>query len=512
MTADTLPTGLTRGADGIKRCVRRDSSCVAMLRRVVDSDGDSSALVGADGRQLTYAQLWDAATRVAGGLLAQGVTRGDRVMIALPNSVHWCLGFFGTLLAGAVAVPINTRLTQNERHRIEQDCAPAAVMNRPTDLTDGPPSAVEDLTEDEPAALFYTSGTTGRSKGVRTTHANLIANTENARRVLRVDEDERVCNLIAAPLAHVTGCNSQLLTTCHVGGTSVVVEGANPAQLLRYIKDYGITMLMGAPTMYAMMLRARTLRSAATATVKSVSFGGAPVDPSLVSQLREVFADARLGNGYGLTEAASFVTYLPDAQVTQRVTTVGPAVPLVDVAIARNGSRVGEILVRGPNVAAGYWGDPFETARTFTDGWLRTGDLGFITSDGYVTLVDRLKDVINRAGDNVYSLEVERAFATHPAVAEVAVVGLPDPLIGERVAVAVVLADPSVEIRDVFRHARTSLAGYKLPELLQVRTDPLPRNASGKVVKGGIKSVGEWSPAPRSVINTSSSSGAKGRT
>jgi acyl-CoA synthetase (AMP-forming)/AMP-acid ligase II len=206
-----------------------------------------------------------------------------------------------------------------------------------------------------------------------------------------------------------------------------------------------------------------------------------------------------MGNGFGLTESASFSAYLPDSYVESHVDSVGLAAPVVDLDLHEpNRDGVGELLVRGPNVMPGYWRNPTGTRDAFIDGWLRTGDVARIDADGFVYVVDRIKDTIIRGGENVYSAEVERALTAHPSVREVAVVGVPDPVAGEKVAAAIVVAPGNEQhIRAVLRGAREQLARYKLPELLALRTDPLPRNPAGKIVKNGLKDSLDWQVAPR---------------
>lgn len=487
---------MTRGADGILRRSPRDASVVHQLQRTVADRPGVTAIVGGDGATLTYGQLWDRASRVAGGLRSGGVRPGDRAIIRMPNVPGWCVAFWGCLLAGVVPVPISTRLTAVEEDRIAEDCAPSARLADPATLPDGPPTV--DLPEDEDAlaALFYTSGTTGRPKGARTTHANLVANVDHACTVLGLRADDPPRTLVVAPLYHVTGCHSQLLPSCRVGGVTILSDGTRPATVRELIQDAGVTAMMGAPAMYSILLRSGPLPRPVSERIRSLTFGGAPVPAEAVARLREAFPQARLGIGYGLTEASSFVTYLADEDVNVVPGTVGSAVPMVDVRAGRP-DEPGEVLVRGPNVVDGYWRNALVNAITFRDGWLRTGDLGHLDQAGRLTIVDRIKDVINRAGDNVFSLEVERAITAHPAVREACVVGMPDHLVGERVAAAIVLDDPAAELRDILRTARESLAAYKMPDLVAVVPNALPRNTAGKVLRDVLRAQAPWRTAPR---------------
>jgi long-chain acyl-CoA synthetase len=222
--------------------------------------------------------------------------------------------------------------------------------------------------------------------------------------------------------------------------------------------------------------------------------------PELVHRLMAAFPTARLGNGFGLSETSALATFLPHEYAATHADAVGFATPVNDVRIDQPDSRgVGELLIRGPNVVAGYWGDPARTAETFVDGWLHTGDVARI-DDGIVRIVDRAKDMINRGGENVYSVEVENALCGHPDVIEVAVVGVPDPVMGEKVG-AVVLPQPGVDaeqlVPSLIAYAREQLADFKVPQFIRVLDGPLPRNAGGKVLKTPLRQASEWIAIPR---------------
>jgi acyl-CoA synthetase (AMP-forming)/AMP-acid ligase II len=312
--------------------------------------------------------------------------------------------------------------------------------------------------------------------------------------------------LISVPLFHVTGCCSQMMTQIALGGLSVVMPAFKPAPFLAAIPRYGITLVTSVPTIYELVLRHPDFATTDVSTVRTLSYGGAPIAPELVHRLLEAFPRARLGNGFGLSETSALATFLPHEYATTHPDAVGFATPVNDVRIDRPDpvSGVGELLVRGPNVVAGYWGDPVRTAETFVDGWLHTGDVATITDGpgfhGLVRIVDRAKDMINRGGENVYSVEVENALAAHPDVVEVAVVGVADPVMGEKVG-AVVLPRPGVRaeqlVPDLISFARTQLADFKVPQFVRVLEAPLPRNAGGKVLKSPLRQTTEWTAVPR---------------
>lgn len=491
-------TGIGRGTDGVARYAGLPSSLATALRVVVERQARDEALAEVGGGRMSYRELWDRAARVAGGLREAGARRGDRIVMRLPNGIDWCVAFYGIQLAGCAVVPVSMRLTAPEVSDIVRDSG-AAVVIEPGHLPSGRSTfATDDQAREDIAAIFYTSGTTGRPKGVLTSQENFLSNAETARRLLRITAVSPWRNLVSVPLCHVTGCNSQMLPTLQNGGSLVIMPSFDPWHLLRTLRAEAISALIAVPSIFRTLVPLDT--DPYTATVRSVTYGGAPVHPELIASMRTVFPGARLGTGYGSTETASFCTYLPDEFSDSRSDTVGPAVPTVDVRLNEPGpDGVGELLARGPNVTPGYWtqgGPPDRTA--FTGAWLRTGDLARIAPDGFVQIVDRIKDVIIRGGESVYSAEVERVIAAHQDILDVAVVGIPDPVAGEKVAAALVVPpDGDVDLRAVLRFARERLARHKTPELVAVWTSPLPRNAGGKIMKPQVKAESKWIVAPR---------------
>lgn len=488
-------TGIERGPDGILRYMDRPASLVEVLQTTVARDPSAEALVELDGDRLTYGQLWDRAARLAGGLRSRGVTRGDRVAINLPNGIDWCTAFFGTQLAGAAAVPVNTRFSSDEVDHVVTDSGAVLAIDAHHPLPTGDPYVDEEVGPEDIAAIFYTSGTTGFPKGAITTHLNLVSNNESCRRALRVAPGERVRNLISVPLFHVTGCNSQLLFTTELGGTSVLMPTFTVEPFLQAITDERIDMLTSVPAIYLLAISHPGFAQTDVTSVRWLSYGGAPISPDDVRRVRRAFPNARLGNGFGLTETASLGSYLPDEHCETRPETVGLAVPVVDLAIDRPDplTGAGELLVRGPNVVRGYWNKPEATAEAFVGGWLHTGDIATIDDDGFVQIVDRRKDMVNRGGENVYCIEVENAIAAHPGVAEVAVVGVADDLMGEKVGAVVVPAPGTdLEAGELVDFLTGRIADFKVPQYVAVRTEPLPRNPSGKVVKQPLRDGTEW--------------------
>jgi acyl-CoA synthetase (AMP-forming)/AMP-acid ligase II len=496
-------SGLEVGADGIRRYLGLHRNVVALLCASADRFGERTAVTELDGPSVTYAELVARAGRVAGGLRAAGVQPGDRVALRIGNGLDWVLAFWGTHLAGGVVVPLNIRLAEAEAEYILGDCAAAYVIGPGEPLPDGEPVEPSDAAHTDVAALFYTSGTTGRPKGAMVTHENLLTTIESVIRCRELDRDPAVrhATLISVPLFHVTGCCSQLMTQVALGGESVIMPRFTPAAFLAAIPRHRITLLTSVPTIYELVLRHPDFASTDVSSVRTLSYGGAPMAPELVHRLLEAFPQARLGNGFGLSETSALATFLPHEYARDHADSVGFPTPVNDLRLDRPDpvTGVGELLIRGPNVVAGYWGDPARTAETFAGGWLRTGDLATLTG-GLLRIVDRAKDMINRGGENVYSVEVENALAAHPDVVEVAVVGVPDPVMGEQVG-AVVLPRPGVLpgelVPSLIAFARTQLADFKVPQFVRVLEGPLPRNAGGKVLKRPLREAGDWTAVPR---------------
>jgi long-chain acyl-CoA synthetase len=484
-------TGVRPDASGVRRYANLHDSLVAMLRDAVDAQPQAEALVELGGERISYRQLWDRAACVAGGLREQGIRPGDRVAIQLPNSIDWVLAFFGGLLAGAIVVPVNTRFTASEAGYVVTDSGSSLRFEPGEALPDGRPFVHEGARQSDVAAIFYTSGTTGFPKGAMHTHENVLANIETALRVVDIPHDigSELRTLVVVPLFHVTGCHSQTLPALRTGGAAVLDAAFDGPRMIETLQRERITSCTAVPAIYYHILNQPSFASANVAGVRWASYGGAPIAPALVRRIAEQFRGARVGNGFGLTEATSIATLLPHEWAAEHADSVGFAAPHTDVAISDpDPAGIGEILIRGQSVCAGYWNKPDATAETFIDHWLHTGDIGRIDEQGLVYVLDRIKDMINRGGENVYCVEVENGLIGAPGVGEVAVVGVADPMMGEKVgAVIVPLPGSTVDPLAVVGYAREHLAEFKVPQFIAVRSDPLPRNPNGKVVKAALR-------------------------
>jgi acyl-CoA synthetase (AMP-forming)/AMP-acid ligase II len=493
--------GVSRDRDGIPHYDNLPATLLDLLAEHVANRPNSEAVIELGVGRLTYRQLWDAAARVAGGLRAGGLQPGERVALRYPARIKWVLAFWGTIMAGGVAVPVNTRSAEPEVAFVLSDAGARVDLAADAPLPDGAPYVAQELGAADIAALFYTSGTTGRPKGVPTTHEAFLTNAENMLRCVGLDRDiaEDFRTLISVPLFHVTGCNSQLLTAAYVGGTSVIMPALDLARLINALADERISSMVTVPAVYALLLRDSDFRKADVSAVRWVGYGGAPIAPSLAKGVQSAFPQAAVFNGYGMTETASLMTVLPHSDAVEHADSVGYAVPSVDLGVVAYGDEpgVGELVTRGANVTAGYWNRPEATAATIIDGWLHTGDVVRVDDEGRVHIVDRLKDIINRGGENVSSVEVEAVLLSAPGVADACVLAVPDEVMGEKVGAVLFGGQSEVDVGAVLDYCRGQLADFKIPQYITVAAEALPRNAGGKLLKGQLREHVRWGQALR---------------
>jgi acyl-CoA synthetase (AMP-forming)/AMP-acid ligase II len=488
-------SGIVRGSDGVARYQDRPRSLVEMLRASVEKFAAHEAVAEVGGERFSFRELWERAARTAGGLRKLGIQPGDRVAIRLGNGADWCIAFWAIQMAGAVVVPVNTRFTEAEVDYLLKDSGAKYVFVPAQPLPQGDPLVVESAGQKDLAGIFYTSGTTGFPKGAMLTHEGFLSNIETCRRVSLLPFDGSTRTLVSVPLFHVTGCNSQFLVACEGGGATVIMPAFNVQSFLQLIESERINTLTSVPAVYWLAMNQPNFRQIDTRAIIRVSYGGAPIAPDLVKQIIDAFPNARVGNGFGLTECSSVATFLPHEYALQRPETVGFAAPVVDLKLkdVLPGTDVGELLMRGPNVAPGYWNKPEATEETFAGSWLHTGDMARLDEQGFVQIVDRKKDMVNRGGENVYCVEVENVLAAHPAVFEVAVVGVPDRMMGEKVGAAIVLKPGAqAEAGEILHYAKEHLADFKVPQYVVFRSETLPRNPGGKILKKKLRDGLEW--------------------
>ena len=376
-----------------------------------------------------------------------------------------------------------------------------------------PPDLTLDPEDD--ATIFYTSGTTGRPKGAVGTHRNICTNLMNlyflnTRGQLRFGSGlsdtsatrTQPSYLLSVPLFHATGCHAVMVTNLAIGGKIVMMHHFDPERALELIERERIVTFGGVPAMVMQVLDSPNFAQSDTSSIRGVSYGGAPAPPDLVRRIRAAWPIGQPSNGYGLTETSSVTSMNSGGDYIAKPESVGPPVPVTDVAIVpedypgaepdetlpRGPDVRGELWVKGPQVVRGYWHRPDATAQTFTQGWLHTGDVARLDDENFIYIVDRAKDMIIRGGENVYSVQVEAALFEHPAVADCAVIGVPEPTLGEEVGAVIVLRPGhKVTAEELSLHVRQRLAGFMVPTHIWFRQESLPRNPAGKVLKRTLR-------------------------
>jgi long-chain acyl-CoA synthetase len=500
--------------------------------------------------RVTYEAFARASLAIAAELQRIGLVKGDRVALVMRNLPEWPVVFMGAALAGAIVTPLNAWWTGGELEygltdsgakfafvdderwaRLQGRAAlehvyvarhngPLAEAKRLEDVIgvadtwgDLPEGKMPDLSlaPDDDMTILYTSGTTGTAKGAVGSHRNMLSNImslgiSGARNFLRAGVPPptveqglalRRVQLLSIPLFHATGVFAIMATTIFSGATLVMMRKWEPQEAMRLIEREKITHVGGVPTIAWQLIEHPARAKYDLSSIESISYGGAPSAPELVRKMQEVFPKSMPGNGWGMTETSAICTHHSGEDYMRRPNSCGPAVPVCDLKIMSiDGERelplgeVGELWARGPNVVRGYWNKPVETAKTFVDGWVRTGDLASLDEEGFCTIIDRAKDMLIRGGENIYCIEIESVLYEHPAVIDVAVVGIPHHSLGEEPAAIVQLREGAKATEQELRaFVAERLAAFKVPVRIQFRREPLPRNANGKLVKMQLKKM-----------------------
>ena len=495
------------------------------LKRAVQVAPDKVALIDGEAR-FTYRELQDRCARLVTGLYSLGLEKGDRVAIWSDNNHEYIETYVGVPAGGLIIVPLNTRHAEPElRYALEDSKTRVLITDRDASamsdicehiiqigdeyeaLLDAAPYALgENLTESDLAGLFYTGGTTGKSKGVMLSHRNLIANTFHW--LTAVPQSPNDVTLIMAPLFHAAGSNG-VLAAIWTTGTQITLGAFNPEEVLEILQNELVTVTLGVPTMLAAIAEAQHSNPRKIETLHTVAHGGSPIATEVVRRTWTAFPTAEMIEVYGATELSPLTTALRNEQDLlddDRARSCGQSIPGIEVRILDEDGHevdrgeVGEVVVRGPNVMVGYWDKPEQTAAVLKDGAYWSGDLGYMDEQGYVFLVDRSKDMIVSGGENVYCTEVEEVLYKHEAVLEAAVYGIPDEQWGEAVHATVV---PRTEHSNVAPEAliefcREHIAGYKVPNGVDIQQEALPKSGPGKVLKRELRAP-FWEGADKAV-------------
>jgi len=496
------------------------------LRRAAQVKPNGTATIY-KGRCRTWHEIEGRVARLAGGLQRAGLSKGGRAAILSLNSDRYFEYLLGVPMAGGAVVPINIRLAPPEIEYILEDSgaeflfiddrfAPVleALKGRMRNIPQviylgdgrlpsgmlaydgllaGDPVTNEGGGDAELAGIFYTGGTTGKAKGAMLSHRNLVTNAANIIAAFGYDADS--IYLHAAPMFHAAD-NASTLAITMLGGVHVFISAFDPADLLAAIERDRVTHGLLVPTMINMLLNSPGLADYDISSLKQIAYGASPMPDALLRRAVELLPDVRFVHAYGMTEAAPLVTALHPCHSTLeglqsgKGRSCGQAGLMVEVRIADPYDNevprgtVGEVQVRGPNIMLGYWKKPELTAEALRGGWYHSGDAGYMDEEGFVYIVDRLKDMIITGGENVYCAEVESTISALAGVSEVAVIGIPDDKWGESVhAIVVAQTGACVTPEQVIVHCHTLIAGYKCPRSVTIRDEPMPLSGAGKILK-----------------------------
>jgi long-chain acyl-CoA synthetase len=495
----------------------RPADIWAMVAESAAATPDAPAILWGEDGALSYHALLTRAEGLAATMAMRGIGQGDRLATWISNRVEYPVLFMACWRLGAILVPMDPRLTTREAGHILNHSGAclllteAAMADALPDRTAisavahvllaeqiddwcdsaAPPLPCHAPDEEALAAILYTSGTTGEPKGVMLAHVNIIHSVLHFQNSWGLPRGCRT--LLAIPGCNVTGLVTEFLTFLRLGGSVVLMPPFRAATFLEVAARHRVDHAFMVPAQYKLCLLNDALDAHDLSAWKLGSFGGAPMPAAFIAELREKLPNLRLSNGYGATETASPVALLSADLTPLHPDAVGAPVPCADIVVMGEDGRevplgeTGELWVAGPMIARGYWNNPDATRAAFVGGYWRSGDIVTRGADGLIRLHDRMKDVVNRGGYKIFSAEVEAVLAEHPAVAEVAIVGKPDPVLGERAHAFITLKPGATPPDDLADFTRARLSDYKCPEGWTLGHDPLPRNSNGKLLKRDLR-------------------------
>jgi long-chain acyl-CoA synthetase len=511
----------THHGSRVVRCFAdRPASIDAMFRETVARNGGADAIVHG-GERVAYRAFDETVERVARNLVARGFSPGDRIALLLGNGLEFFYTFMAIARAGMISVPMNVRQRRPEIAFVVNQCGAAGLIydaeheaNLPDEAecpslrerfvvgqggatpfealcSDAPACAFPEVGEEDTLCLLYTSGTTGKPKGAMLTHLSTIHSLIHFRHGWGLSEGEVAC--LAVPASHVTGLVAIILATIHVGGRTLVMPAFKARAFLELAARERMTYSLCVPAMYNLCLLDPDFARFDLSSWRIAGFGGAPMPSATIERLARALPDLTLCNAYGSTETTSPATLMPPGAIKDHPASVGRILPCADIVVVDEEGRevapgeTGELLIGGPMVVPGYWNNPEGNAKGFVGGYWVSGDLGSVDADGNVHVFDRKKDMINRAGFKIYCIEVESVMTHHPSVVEAAVVGRPDPVLGERAHAFVFTDGRPFDAEDIRRFCAERLSDYKVPDTVTDLGQPLPRNANGKVLKTELR-------------------------
>ncbi|WP_431324684.1 class I adenylate-forming enzyme family protein [Rhizobium sp. YTU87027] len=498
----------------------RPATYDALFRASVERFPEREAVICGE-RRVSYRQLDTLVENAACGLLHAGLCKGDRVAIMLDNRLEYFVAILAVVRAGGIAIPLGTRLGPADVEYIVCDATPVFAITGQQWLdkfpTEGGPSRIfvvdadaasddhfDRLTKSSPKALpalesealmmiIFTSGTTGKPKGACLTHTNFVHTCLHYLYALAIDRPQK--SLLAVPATHIAGFGPLASVTLASGGTLVMAREFKVAPILELMVREQITYAVLVPAMYQLLAMAPNVQDYDLSAWKYGVYGGAIMPPAVINRFRQIVPGLRMINAYGATETCAVCTIMPPELTSSAPASVGLPLECDEILIVDSDGKPvadgesGELWIRGPNVSPGYWNNEKATLLSFENGFWKSGDIGKRDTCGLIYVHDRLKDMINRGGFKVFSAEVENSLMEHPEVDDCAVVGVPDPVLGEKTFAFVKRRSDAVTDSTLRAYLLQKIADYKVPDFWLVGDDAVPRNQNGKVQKAEVREL-----------------------